>query len=134
MFKKFISKMKYSKNMNDFYHKIMYMDKFKTFTSNGKLIKKCVYNREEETINLNYITIVEYPDDYYIYIDSVCVCRIKVDCFDNGSLKFNNGFDKESQEAAQTFDGFLTGQKITYLLNLETLNITSTSTDNILKI
>ena len=98
MFKKFISKMKYSKNMNDFYHKIMYMDKFKTFTSNGKLIKKCVYNREEETINLNYITIVEYPDDYYIYIDSVCVCRIKVDCFDNGSLKFNNGFDKESQE------------------------------------
>lgn len=98
MFKKFISKMKYSKNMNDFYHKIMYMDKFKTFTSNGKLIKKCVYNREEETINLNYITIVEYPDDYYIYIVSVCVCRIKVDCFDNGSLKFNNGFDKESQE------------------------------------
>ena len=45
-----------------------------------------------------------------------------------------DNFDKESQEAAQTFDGFLTGQKITYLLNLETLNITSTSTDNILKI
>ena len=45
-----------------------------------------------------------------------------------------DNFDKETQEAAQSLDGFLTGQKITYLLNLEQLSNTSTSTDIRIKI
>lgn len=98
MLKNFMKKRRYNKKMTDFFYKIRYMNKFKTFVSNGKLIKRCELSRSEEVINSNFIAIVSSPDERLIYIDSVCVCKIELDIFDKGTFEFARGFDEESQE------------------------------------
>ena len=98
MLKNFMKKRRYNKKMTDFFYKIRYMNKFKTFVSNGKLIKRCELSRSEEVINSNFIAIVSSPDEHLIYIEGVCVCKIELDIFDKGTFKFARGFDEESQE------------------------------------
>ena len=89
---------------------------------------------------------LEWDSDYFGFkVAKILPNKIDTSTLEKiiGDLKKSNtslvywscdNFDKESEEAANSLNGFLTGQKITYFLDLDTLSKTQTATDTILEI